>query len=84
MYDPNTCLLIQLIGISVFYQPVKNNKQAGTLMNSDGSNLDITSRELIGWAVVPLFEGSVVFHQTHRTFKYNRQLIDSFKIPLSH
>ncbi|XP_035828352.1 uncharacterized protein LOC101850990 [Aplysia californica] len=65
-YDLHSCLLIQLIGLRVLYRPRADHKQVGTLHKPDGSPLEITSQELIGWAVVPLFDGNSVVSGMHQ------------------
>ncbi|CAL1547704.1 unnamed protein product [Lymnaea stagnalis] len=64
-YDNNTCLIIQLIGLNVVYKPKADHKTAGTVHQPDGRPLEINAQELIGWAVVPLFEGNAAKSGLH-------------------
>ena len=42
------------------YHPTADNKIAGSLMTKDGEQMDIKAEHLLGWTVLPVFEGSVV------------------------
>lgn len=50
------------MGFKVLYKPTADHKTAGTVHKPDGTRLELTDHELIGWAVVPIFEGCVKLH----------------------
>ncbi|KAK6967406.1 hypothetical protein BgiMline_027221 [Biomphalaria glabrata] len=64
-YDGNTCLIVQLLKFKVLYKAQADHKTAGTVHKADGTPLEITDRELIGWAAVPLFDCNAVMSGTH-------------------
>ncbi|KAH9512915.1 hypothetical protein Btru_036992 [Bulinus truncatus] len=78
--DSNTCLIVQLIGFKVLYKPQPDHKAAGTVHKTDGTALEITDRELIGWAVLPLFDVDAVISGSHiapiLTKSLNEQLLE--------
>ena len=53
-------LVVRLLAFPVAYHPTADNKIAGSLMTKDGEQMDIKAEHLLGWTVLPLFEGSVV------------------------
>ena len=53
-------LVLRLLAFSVVYHPTADNKIAGTLMTEDGEQMDVKAKHVLGWTVLPLFEGSVV------------------------
>ncbi|KAK7475022.1 hypothetical protein BaRGS_00033703 [Batillaria attramentaria] len=64
-YDDNSVLVVRLVGIPLAYRPTADNKTAGTLALADGGELKIVKEHVIGWTVVPLFDGNSVQIGTH-------------------
>ena len=58
-YDDNSVLVLRLLAFPVAYHPTSDNKVGGSLMTTDGEPMDVTADHLLGWTVLPLFEGSV-------------------------
>ncbi|CAG5136649.1 unnamed protein product [Candidula unifasciata] len=80
-YDSNSCLIIQLFGLKVLYRPQADHKSPGMVQKPDGTSLVISKDELIGWTVVPLFEGNSVISGTHTvpvlTCPLNEEMMDA-------
>lgn len=64
-YDDNSVLVVHLLGIPLTYQPTADNKSAGTLALASGRELKIAKEHVLGWTIVPLFEGNSVQNGTH-------------------
>ena len=57
-YDQNSCLIIQLFGLEVAYHPKPNHNEPGTVTDNRGGTLSLEDESrIIGWAMLPLFEG---------------------------
>ncbi|KAK7088191.1 uncharacterized protein [Littorina saxatilis] len=64
-YDDNSVLIVRLLAFSAAYHPTSDNKVAGSLMTADGGPMDVTFDNVVGWTVLPLFEGNSVLAGTH-------------------
>lgn len=82
-YDQHSCLLIQVIGLKVLYRPQAGHKKPGTLHKPDGTPLEITDSEIIGWAVVPIFDGNSVISGTHTVPVLTRPLNEEMREELA-
>ena len=80
IYDQHSCLLIQLIGLKMVYKYQKDHKKAGIVEKADGVPLAIANEEIIGWTVLPLFEGNSVQSGLHHlpvlTLPMNDEIIE--------
>ncbi|KAK3710497.1 hypothetical protein RRG08_021313 [Elysia crispata] len=82
-YDQHSCLIIQVIGLKVLYRPQAGHKKPGTLHKPDGSALEISDAEIIGWSAVPLFEGNSVIPGTHTVPVLTRPLNEELREELT-
>ncbi|RUS81425.1 hypothetical protein EGW08_010809 [Elysia chlorotica] len=82
-YDQHSCLLIQIIGLKVLYRPQAGHKRPGTLHKPDGTALEISDAEIIGWSAVPLFEGNSVISGTHTIPVLTRPLNEELREELT-
>ncbi|GFO41253.1 hypothetical protein PoB_006775800 [Plakobranchus ocellatus] len=82
-YDLHSCLIIQLIGLKVLYRPQADHKKPGTLHKPDGTPLEISDGEIIGWTAVPLFDGNSVLSGTHTVPVLTRPLTEEIREELS-
>lgn len=65
-YDQYSCLIIQLFGLEVLYQPKPDHKEPGTVKDIRGNELTLEDESrIIGWTVLPLFEGNSVLIGNH-------------------
>ncbi|CAC5371615.1 unnamed protein product [Mytilus coruscus] len=64
-YDENSVLLIQLYGLDVKYTSRIEHDGPGKLRTSKDQELSLGNEQIIGWTVVPLFEGNSVMSGTH-------------------
>ncbi|KAK6190965.1 hypothetical protein SNE40_002721 [Patella caerulea] len=64
-YDPYSCLIIQIFGLKLKYKPLADHSKPGTLTGINGEQLELGMQDIIGWSVVPLFDGNSVLSGTH-------------------
>lgn len=65
-YDQYSCLVIQLFGLEVKYHPKPDHKSVGTVTDVNNRELSLEDTDrILGWTVVPLFEGNSVLIGTH-------------------
>ncbi|XP_076453203.1 uncharacterized protein LOC143288510 isoform X2 [Babylonia areolata] len=64
-YDDNSVLVLRLLAFSVAYRPTADNKLPGALIGADGDQMDVTADNVLGWTVLPLFDGNSVYTGTH-------------------
>ncbi|KAL4223925.1 hypothetical protein ACF0H5_017387 [Mactra antiquata] len=65
-YDQYSCLIIQLFGLEIKYHPTADHQQAGRVTDIHGNELSLEDEDrILGWAVVPLFEGNSVLVGNH-------------------
>lgn len=64
-YDNNSVLVLRLLAFSVMYQSAADNKVAGTILTTDRMPLEVQVENILGWTVLPLFDGNSVQSGTH-------------------
>ncbi|XP_046568194.1 LOW QUALITY PROTEIN: uncharacterized protein LOC124276591 [Haliotis rubra] len=64
-YDQYSCLIVQVFGLKMMYQMKPDHKAPGQLLTPEGGELDLDEESLLGWAVVPLFDGSELCAERH-------------------
>lgn len=65
-YDQYSCLVIQLFGLEVKYQPKPDHREPGKVTDVRGHELSLEDEaRIIGWAIVPMFEGNSVLIGVH-------------------
>ncbi|ESP04135.1 hypothetical protein LOTGIDRAFT_237550 [Lottia gigantea] len=64
-YDPYSCLIIQIFGLKLKYKAESSHSKPGVVTGMKGEKLNLDMENIIGWSVVPIFEGNSVLTGTH-------------------
>lgn len=60
IYNENTCLVLQLVGIRVAYHPSKDHNQPGIICSPDGTDIQFNDDAVIAWTAFNLFDKLVL------------------------
>ncbi|XP_052800410.1 uncharacterized protein LOC128231514 isoform X2 [Mya arenaria] len=77
-YDQYSCLVVQLFGLEVQYHPKANHAEVGNVTDLRGRALSLEDEDrIIGWAVLPLFEGNHA-----ESYTWNSVLVGTHHVPV--